>query len=60
MNVPPIRLQKLLLGSVTVTSDYPFAVFDLDSFQSLSFHLDVAGTVLSVAPMSVTRTGIGC
>jgi len=49
VNVPPAGLQKLLLGSVAVTSEYPFAEFDPDSFQSLSFHLDVDGTVLSLS-----------
>ena len=49
VSIPPAGLQKLLLGTVAVTSDHPFAVFDLDSFQSLSFMLDVAGTVLSLS-----------
>jgi len=48
VQVPPASLNKLLVGSISTTSDAPFAVFDFDSRQSLSFHLDESGRLLMV------------
>ncbi len=48
VQVPPSSLNKLLVGSISTTSEAPFAIFDFDSLQSLSFNLDESGRLLMV------------
>lgn len=48
VQVPPASLHELLAGSISVTSEAAFAVFDFGSRQSLSFHLDESGRLLMI------------
>jgi hypothetical protein len=55
--MPPATLHKLLVGSISVTGPQPFAVFDFDTGQSLSFHLDEGGSVLTLNAEIDARNG---
>lgn len=48
IQAPPADMNKLLVGSVSVVSDDPFAVFDMGTAQSLAVHLDDTGRLLNI------------